>query len=163
MRRRWARLIVAIGVITAAAVAVIAFAVRADPAPSAPQQELFTLPTSPDSYVGLYPDGVPSSYAGVTAFTTATGVRPSVVPYYSGWLEPFQTRFATTAAERGAVPLVQMDPTHISVPAIASGKYDTYLSAYAEAGPRLPPPGNRELWAPDEWLLVLVGQHSYGP
>ena len=39
------------------------------------------------------------SFAPVKAFTTATGVKPDVVVYYSGWQEPFQTGFATTAAK----------------------------------------------------------------
>jgi mannan endo-1,4-beta-mannosidase len=91
------------------------------------------LSTAPGSYIGLYPEGVPGSFAGVTAFTTATGVRPDVVPYYSGWLEPFQVGFAMTAASNGAVPLVQMDPDDVSVAAIASGKSDAYLSDFAEA------------------------------
>ena len=56
-----------------------------------------------------------------------------MVVYYSGWLEPFQVGFATTAAHNGAVPLVQMNPTGTSVAAIAAGRYDSYLSAYAEA------------------------------
>jgi mannan endo-1,4-beta-mannosidase len=91
------------------------------------------LPTRPGSYIGLYPDGVPGSYAGVTAFTAATGVQPDVVSYYSGWQEPFQAGFARAAARDGAVPLVQMDPTGVSLAAIASGRYDSYLIAYAEA------------------------------
>ncbi len=53
--------------------------------------------------------------------------------YYSGWFVPFPASFATTAAKHGAVPLVQMDPDGISIAAIASGRYDGYLSAYAEA------------------------------
>jgi len=53
--------------------------------------------------------------------------------YYSGWYVPFPVSFATTAANNGAVPLVQVNPDSISVPAIAAGKYDGYLSAYAEA------------------------------
>ena len=69
----------------------------------------------------------------MTAFTTATGVKPNVILYYSGWLEPFQASFASTVANAGAVPLVQMDPDGVSLAAIASGKYDGYLSAYAEA------------------------------
>jgi len=68
----------------------------------------------------------------VTAFTTATGIKPDVVPYYSGWLEPFQVGFAATSADNGAVPLVQMDPDNVSVAAIASGKSDAYLSDFAE-------------------------------
>ncbi len=35
--------------------------------------------------------------------------------------------------QNGAVPLVQMDPDGISIAAIASGRYDGYLSSYAEA------------------------------
>ena len=53
--------------------------------------------------------------------------------YYSGWFVPFPAAFAATAASNGAVPLVQMDPDGISVAGIAAGRYDGYLSAYAEA------------------------------
>ena len=38
-----------------------------------------------------------------------------------------------TVANNGAVPLVQLDPTNVSIAAIASGQYDSYLSAYAKA------------------------------
>jgi hypothetical protein len=69
----------------------------------------------------------------VTAFTATTGIKPRLVSYYSGWFEPFQAGFATTAARHGAVPLVQINPAGISLPAIASGQYDTYLRSYAAA------------------------------
>ena len=91
------------------------------------------LPATPQSYLGVYADGTPASYGGVTAFASATGAKPDVVMYYSGWYEPFPVSFATTAANNGAVPLVQMDPIPHSVTGIASGRYDGYLSAYAEA------------------------------
>jgi mannan endo-1,4-beta-mannosidase len=124
-------------VITAAAVAVAIAASLAvlgvwRPAGSGPGGYP-ALPTRPGSYIGLYPSGVPASYAGVTAFTAVTGVRPDVVPYYSGWQEPFKVGFARTAARAGAVPLVQMDPTDVKLAAIAAGRYDSYLIAYAEA------------------------------
>ena len=48
-------------------------------------------------------------------------------------MEPFQAGFAATAASKGAVPLVQINPTGISIADIAAGKYDTYLTAYAKA------------------------------
>ena len=96
-------------------------------------QGQFTLPTVPGSYIGLYTNGAPASYAGVTDFTRATGVRPDIILYYSGWLEPFQASFAMTSAVNGGVPLVQMDPQNINIAAIASGRYDSYLIAYAEA------------------------------
>jgi hypothetical protein len=91
------------------------------------------LPTKTGSYLGLYPNGVPASYAGVRSFTAATGVRPNLVVYYSGWLEPFQASFAGTASRSGAVPLVQINPGGVSIAAIASGRYDTYLRQYAAA------------------------------
>jgi hypothetical protein len=53
--------------------------------------------------------------------------------YYSGWLEPFRTGFATAAAKHGAVPLVQIDPSDVSISAIAAGRYDAYLTSYAQA------------------------------
>ena len=73
------------------------------------------LPTTPQSYLGVYAGGIPASYGGVTAFTSATGAEPDVVMYYSGWFEPFPAGFATTAANNGAVPLVQIDPIGVSV------------------------------------------------
>ncbi len=91
------------------------------------------LPSSSASYLGVYADGVPDSYGQVTAFTNATAATPDVVMYYSGWFVPFPTSFAITVADHGAAPLVQMDPDNISIAAIASTRYDGYLSSYAEA------------------------------
>ena len=85
----------------------------------------------PGTMLGVYRPGVPGSYAGIQAFTAATGVRPGVVVYYSGWMEPFQARFAEMAHSHHAVPLVQIDPTDVSLTAIASGQYDLYLRSYA--------------------------------
>jgi mannan endo-1,4-beta-mannosidase len=91
------------------------------------------LPTAPASYIGIYREGVPSSYAVVSEFTAATGIRPDVVTYYSGWKETFQARFAAAVAKHGAVPLVQINPFGVSLAAIAAGQDDSYLTTYAEA------------------------------
>jgi mannan endo-1,4-beta-mannosidase len=101
----------------------------ADPDASRPS----AVPHLPGTYLGVFAPGVPQSYAGVSAFRARTGVRPAVVVYYSGWREPFQARFAETVARHKAAPLVQIDPTGISLTAIASGQYDAYLRAYAAA------------------------------
>jgi len=135
-RRRWLRRGAAIGAIGAAVAAILVFAVPriADPGRApAIQPGRFALPATPDSYIGLYSDGVPKSYAGVRAFSMATGVKPNLVSYYSGWLEPFQASFARSVARDGAVPLIQMDPDGVRIGAIASGRYDSYLSVFAEA------------------------------
>ena len=131
-RRRPRRILTTgVAVIAAAAIAVgvALFNKSADPRGPLPVH----LPPTPQSYLGVYADGVPASYDGVTSFSHDTGVSPDVVMYYSGWYESFPRGFANTAAEHGAVPFVQMDPTHVSVAAIASGRYDAYLSSYAEA------------------------------
>jgi mannan endo-1,4-beta-mannosidase len=91
------------------------------------------LPTRPASYFGLYAEGAPASYAGITSFTMATGVRPDLALYYSGWYEPFRASFATAAARHGAVPVVQINPAGVSLAAIASGHFDAYLRSYATA------------------------------
>ncbi len=84
-------------------------------------------------FVGLYQRDSPRSYAGVNGFAHATGTQPNLVSYYSAWLERFQGSFARTAARHGAVPLVQINPAHTSLAAIASGHYDQYLRSYAAA------------------------------
>jgi mannan endo-1,4-beta-mannosidase len=127
-----------IGVAGALIALALTFAVRNDehraqPVRSHPSHQSVTLSVRPDSYIGVYQSEAPGSYAGITKFTTKTGIKPQLVVYYSGWFEPFKTSFAKTAAEHGAVPLVQMNPQNISLAAIASGRYDGYLTSYAEA------------------------------
>jgi mannan endo-1,4-beta-mannosidase len=138
VRRRWRRWAAAVAVAGVAAAAFVVFAVPrlegpATTVPSLPRDGSVPLPAAPGFYVGVYPRGVPLSYAGVTAFSSAAGIRPHIVLYYSGWLESFQAGFARTTAEHGAVPLVQINPEGTSLAAIASGQYDAYLSSYAEA------------------------------
>jgi beta-mannanase len=81
----------------------------------------------------VYEPDAPGSYAGIDQFAQAIGRQPNVVPYYSHWLEPFHVRFASEAAKRGALTLVQIAPRNISLAAIADGRYDAYLRSYALA------------------------------
>lgn len=132
------RLAGTIGVVGAIMALALTYAVRteghrAHAARPHPSHSSTTLPVKPESYIGVYQEGAPDSYAGVTNFTAKTGIKPRLVVYYSGWFEPFKATFATTAAEHGAVPLIQINPQGINLAAIASGKYDGYLSSYAEA------------------------------
>jgi|HubBroStandDraft_4_1064222.scaffolds.fasta_scaffold04873_2 mannan endo-1,4-beta-mannosidase len=131
-RRRSGRLILVISLVALLAAAGSGLAWRAIRG-SGPLRTAGALPTAPDSYLGVYVDGVPNSYSGVTSFTGTTGVRPNVLSYYSGWSEPFWRSFAAMAKRHGAATLVQLDPTGVNVAAIASGRYDRYLTAYAQA------------------------------
>ena len=47
----------------------------------------------------------------MSSLASATGTRPDIALYYSGWGEPFQLTFAREAAQHGAVPLIQIEPT----------------------------------------------------
>jgi mannan endo-1,4-beta-mannosidase len=87
----------------------------------------------PGHYIGVYTAGLPRSYAGVTRFTAATGVRPTNVTYYSGWREPFNVNFAATAADHVTAPLIQIDPAGVSMTHIARGRSDGFLIQYADA------------------------------
>jgi mannan endo-1,4-beta-mannosidase len=135
-RRRQVKMVIAIAGAVAAIAILVSFAVygpwQSAGSEHSPAQRQ-NLRAASISYIGLYARGVPDSYAPINAFTTATGINPSPVVYYSGWLEPFQSAFATTAASHGAVPMVQINPTGINLTAIADGHYDEYLSGYAKA------------------------------
>jgi hypothetical protein len=135
---RWTRrriVTTSVAVVAAAAIAagVSLYNKAADSVGPLPVQ----LPSTPQSYLGVYVKGVPASYTGITAFADATGSRPDLVMFYSGWYVGFPVAFADTAANNRAVPLVQMDPysrnSKVSIAGIAAGRYDGYLSAYAEA------------------------------
>lgn len=130
-QRRLRGVIITCVVIIAVAVVAVAITLskRSDPHGPLPAQ----LPAAPGSYLGVYAKGVPASYSPVTAFRSSTGASPDVLMYYSGWYEPFQASFAAKAAKNGEVQLIQMDPDRVTVAAIASGRYDGYLSAFAEA------------------------------
>jgi mannan endo-1,4-beta-mannosidase len=134
-RRRGLWLVVAGAVVIIAASAVVAIGRDHGPAGEARAAASASGPLAarPGSYLGVYQSGAPDSYAGLTAFSRATGVRPGLVSYYSGWLEPFRAGFAATAARHGAVPLVQLEPAHVRLAAIAAGRYDAYLRGYAAA------------------------------
>jgi mannan endo-1,4-beta-mannosidase len=134
-RRRQAkplRIVMAAAALIVLAAIIVAVGRRHTGAPdSAPPPS--TLPHTPATYLGVYAEKVPISYNGVAAFASKTGVTPDVVMYYSSWFQPFDASFAKTVMEHGAVPLVQIEPRHVSLAAIAAGRYDAYLSSYAAA------------------------------
>lgn len=137
-RRRWASLAAVIMAVTAVTTIALIFSMpsgghAAHDVRRMPPRWRDPLPVTPGSYLGVYAPGVPGSYAGITAFSARTEISPQLVVYYSGWFEPFKDSFARAVAEHGAIPLVQINPAGVSVAAIAHGRYDGYLSSYAEA------------------------------
>jgi len=129
MPRRTTSALIAFVAAAAIAIAVTLYNRSSDPGGPLPVH----LPSTPLSYLGVFVKGFPDSYQPMATFSKKTGSHPDIAMYYSGWYVPFPKGFADSAAQNGAVPLVQMDPTNISLAAISTGKYDAYLSAYAEA------------------------------
>ena len=132
--------VAAVAVVTAGVVKVAGPIGQAQPsgASSAPPVGTFsqhpvriTLPAHPASYLGVFANGVPGSYAPIESLTAATGVRPNIALYYSGWYERFRSAFAVQVSDSGAVPFIQIDPSGISLAAIASGAFDTFLKTFA--------------------------------
>jgi mannan endo-1,4-beta-mannosidase len=116
------------------AAAAVAFTVtRIASVQSRPAAARASLPASLASYLGVYESGPPDDYQPVARFALAAGREPNLVGYYSGWAEPFASSFADTVRSRGAVTVVQIDPTDTSIPAIAAGDYDNYLRSYADS------------------------------
>jgi mannan endo-1,4-beta-mannosidase len=101
--------------------------------PSLPPPAHAALAPRPTSYLGVYENGSPPDYQPIADFAAATGRRPNLAGYFSGWAQPFATSFATNLHQRGVTPFVQIDPTFASVSGIAAGDYDSYLRAYAES------------------------------
>jgi Glycosyl hydrolase family 26 len=89
-------------------------------------------PTELVRYLGVYEPDAPSSYADIDQFAQAVGRQPNIVGYYGTWLEKFQTSFATSAAQHGAVTLVQINTGSTSLANIASGQYDSYWRSFAD-------------------------------
>jgi mannan endo-1,4-beta-mannosidase len=100
--------------------------------PSKPPVVQAGLAPSMNSYLGVFETGSPPAYQPIAEFAQAVGTEPNLVGYYSGWAEPFLTSYAEMIRKHGVIPYVQIDPSLASVPAIAAGDYDIYLTNYAD-------------------------------
>ena len=88
---------------------------------------------NPTRYLGVA--GV--SMAGLRGFERVTGVRPGIVEIYTTFGDPLKSALLTAIIGGGARPLVQLEPYHVSMSAIAAGRYDAYLRRYAAGLSRL--------------------------
>lgn len=121
-----------VAIVTAMAAAVL-LAVTGCLTPLTSQQPLAPVPAPASPLVGIYEPGSPGSWSQVTEFTSATGIEPGIVVYYSPWDDPFAASFAQTAWDHGAYVLVQLQPNGVTLASVAAGGSDAYLRAYAGA------------------------------
>lgn len=71
--------------------------------------------------------------AKVGSFAAIAQAHPALVEYFTAFGRPFSPYAAQQAASFGALPLIQIDPSHVSMASIAVGKWDRYLRQYAAA------------------------------
>jgi len=86
---------------------------------------------------GVYEPDNPGSYGQVASFAAATGLHQDIAVYYSAWGKPFASAFAEQSHAQGTTVLVQLNPAHGEVGAVAAGRQDSYLRSYAEQIKRL--------------------------
>jgi mannan endo-1,4-beta-mannosidase len=127
------RLIMLLAVVLAAAGVAGAAARFIGPSSSRPRAAHASLPPRPAAYLGVFEAGAPPGYGPIAAFTEAAGRQPNLLGYYSGWSGTFDTSFAQMLHRHGIIPFVQLDPTFVSVAAIAAGTYDDWLRTYADS------------------------------
>jgi len=65
-----------------------------------------------------------SNYA---SFVSSTNIQPTVVENYDDWFQSFDASFAGPSE-----PLIQIEPKNVSLTAISTGKYDTWLRFFAD-------------------------------
>ena len=70
-----------------------------------------SLPPQLASYLGVFEADSPPSFQPLTEFGQAAGRQPNLVGYFSGWAQPFDGAYATSVAQHGIIPFVQIDPT----------------------------------------------------
>lgn len=69
--------------------------------------------------------------ASLQSFAAATHVKPAIIEYYVTFWQALDLGRARSVYENAGFPIVQVDPTGISLADIAHGRYDTYLRRVA--------------------------------
>ena len=100
---------------------------------SPPARPLTPVPAPANPLVGVYEPNALVNWSQVAEFAGATGVKPRIVVYYSGWKNPFALSFAREAWRHDAYVLVQLQPNGVTLSSIAAGDSDSYLRSFADA------------------------------
>ncbi len=85
----------------------------------------------PEPFTGIAIN--PQIFAHVEAFRRTTDSPVSVVEFYNPFGRPFQRWEAQQAVATGALPLIQLNPRHVSLTSVARGVYDERIRKYADA------------------------------
>lgn len=98
-----------------------------------------TKPIPPDRCLGH----LPKHFAGLAvkrritenaiSFQKYTGRKPQIVEFYNPFLKPFAEAQSMKAINADEIPLIQLNPYHVTARQIADGVYDRRLKTYALA------------------------------
>ncbi len=84
------------------------------------------------SYLGVTESGAMKSYRPIETFSRAVGKNPDIVLYYLAWGDPFTSRLALAIRAHKAIPFIQINPGKVPMASIADGRFDDYLTAFAD-------------------------------
>jgi mannan endo-1,4-beta-mannosidase len=75
----------------------------------------------------------PRITAHVRSFQHVTGAHIQMVEFYNPFTKPFQRWEVQQATALGVLPLIQLNPRHVSLARIAAGRYDGMVRQYADS------------------------------
>lgn len=75
----------------------------------------------------------PGITAHVRSFQRVTSARVQLVEFYNPFTGPFQRWEARQVTALGDLPLLQLNPRHVSLAKIAAGRYDGMVRRYADS------------------------------
>lgn len=78
-------------------------------------------------YLGVFEARESVTYRAVLRFGKEVGHQPNIVLRYISLNSSFPARFAFTAASHNAIVLIDINPGDMSMSAISSGRYDSYI------------------------------------
>lgn len=84
----------------------------------------------PEPFTGIATSG--DVAANVASFRQSTGAHLRIVEFYDPFPGVFQRGEAEEATALHALPLIQLNPRHISMAELAAGAYDSDIRAYAQ-------------------------------
>jgi mannan endo-1,4-beta-mannosidase len=111
----------------------------AAPAPVAPERVFDVTPLirPGKDYFGVALDGAPRDMSRVDAFARRIGGKPDMVTLYESFDDDFAAAEVRKIHEYGALTVLRWEPYRHSLADTADGRYDAYLTAFAEDVRRL--------------------------
>jgi hypothetical protein len=108
-------------------------AAASTPSSSVPYNVSGLLNPASGKFLGLEASGAPGSLAPVDNFAANTGRKPNLIGQYVSWGKPFDASAVAKAWSYGALYYMAWEPFGASVPSIAQGHSDGYITQFAQA------------------------------